>query len=1405
MEGARVYVKDSKDEWQKATCLAALGGGKYTVQLEAWEGPAGDGAGDAPGATLEVDASQMEGGTLPFQNAGMPTTGFPDMTTLDHLHEAALVHNLRVRFFGSTCPYTYTADIVIAVNPYRWFPELYTDEMRKEYLVFDRSKLMPHVYATSSQAFCGLQETNMDQTILVSGESGAGKTETVKILMAHLALIASSDDPSHIKRIVESNPLLESFGNAQTVRNDNSSRFGKFVELELNASCRLAGSRCRTYLLEKSRVVGQDAGERNYHIFYQMLAVDEGTRSKFFLGGDSYHRDTMRYTRTGGSKTDTIEGKHDSEKFHETVAALALVGVEGAALESLLRALAGVLLLGQLEFGSAKGEADGDEAAVLKEEAKPAAAQVAATLQVDVAALDAAVTKRTIKTRNESFIKPLTTAEANATVDALAKELYARVFDWLVSKICAATSAPGDAKHFVGLLDIFGFESFAINRFEQLCINYANEKLQQKFTLDVFKAVQQEYTAEGIPWEKIEFKDNAPVLALIESKLGVIAMLNEEGVRPKGSDQNFVSKLLSVHKDDPAFSTPRVGKQKDVQFTIAHYAGSVTYTTVGWLERNKDTVSDDVMTLLRSSSDSLLPSIFAEAPKSADEGEKKGAKAGSETVATKFRVSLTQLMETISKTTSQYVRCIKPNKQKSPLEVDNPMVLEQLRCAGVIEAIQVSRAGFPARMPVKEFVPRFTILARSAAGALFARGNSSASAGATAPGTAEKAKAALAAIKSGADKGEICRKLMLALAPAGYEGKYEIGRTRMYFKGGLLESFEERRALLLQAAATELEAHVRGFLARRRYRKLRRMVLVVQARRRMCCQRRTYLKVRRCVVLLQSRRRGLLARRWVIRWRRERSATKLQAWQRRCSAMRRLTLARRAAMRLQAIARQRACRRQYLTNLAEFREQAKLENQVKALQAKLEAQEQAARNAAACRDQQPTAGTAGPSAAPPPAGSEQPSEEILGALQALAAENAKLRIDLERYRNENEELRRENYQLRSSQSTRSARLAYLTRSRVDDTPPPSAQKPADAGGGQTNGWNDTATPPDPGSPERPVVDETDPVLSNGKGGKSLFQSSPSHQAPAPEHRMYAPLSHFWQDVPFAGLPLLKSGSEVHIKFGANIMMVDSAGKRLVWQSWMQKSPGYLRSMAFVVERRLEQRSGSRGGRSILMSEEEKSFGPGDEGCLGLAFALRSAYTNKYVVLGGLMDWYRMQVTAEKPEDAAVFTFVPMPDSNSNFAISDEPTSVAENCFALRLLSEKKMLHLRPDGCVGVVAVSDADGDIHVETMAAAIEYLRPCMSYDIIVHEKQIGIAVTKDLPLRVAGFTSNTQPGAAPEPGPAELSGRVRVGDIITAVNGQDIEDVPRTEVLKLIAQARPVTLGFKVMVPGSESEGPL
>jgi len=978
-------------------------------------------------------------------------------------------------------------------------------------------------------------------------------------------------------------------------------------------------------------------------------------------------------------------------------------------------------------------------------------AEAVAALEVDLRAFEQALTTRSIKTRGEVISKPLTPSGALSTRDALAKELYARLFDWLVMRICSATAAPREgSQHFVGLLDIFGFESFVINRFEQLCINYANEKLQQKFTLDVFKAVQQEYADEGIPWDRIEFKDNAPLLALIESKLGIIALLNEEGVRPKGSDESFVSKLGTVHKTDPAFSTPKLGKQKELQFSIRHYAGLVTYTATGWLERNKDTISDDVKNMLRGSSNQLIAEVFAEPSEENASGTDGKAKGSANTLATKFKASLAQLMETIGQTSTQYVRCIKPNKKKTPSEMDNTMVIEQLRCAGVIEAIRISRAGFPARMPLEEFVKRFNALARSAAGIGLGRGSILARGGAS----LDSALAiAVGNVKTDTVKSVACRAFLAVLVPLG-EQLYEVGHTRVYFKMGVLESLEERRTLVQQAAATEVARHMRGRQARQRFVATRIATLRLQATARMLSKCVAYLALRAAVVFCQAMRRGILARRRVTALRRTRCATRIQACQRRRIAMGDLARTRKAVVRLQASARRRSCRSRYLIDLAESKEQAKLENQVLALQAKLVAQENLARAASVV----------------------EPPAELLDALQALKAENVKLRADNERQRAEITDLRRENQQLRASQVTRSDQLSSLLRAKTKKAAATSAGQSSENAYTPARGqpWNlGTSPETSPSSTRRLTFEsyspppESDAAFGNGRA-----------------FRFYEPLfPDFWEDVPCEVLPHMKTGSEVHIKFGPNILLVEESKGFLLWRHWMPEARSYQRSMAFYFER-----------RTVGGVEPSHQVVSGDDCSLGGTFALRSALTLKYVVVGSMLERYAMKVTSTRPEDATVFTFMPLPELCGQDAEA-ESGSGAGYMLAIKVAGENKALRLRGDGTVHMAAISDVESDSCHERMAASIEHLLPRDSYTLAIAQQPIGLVLNKDPPLRIMGFRAVSRDPSMPlGPGPAECTGRAHTGDVLTSVNGQDVGGIPCGDVIAMITCKVPVSIGFSV-----------
>jgi len=909
MEGTKVFIPwKGEIAWVPAT-VTDVQDDKFTVQPEQIEGQNEDAEGPPAGEALEVtlkDEGLEEFDALPLQNMDQPDDGCPDMCHLNYLHEPAILYNLRRRF-NAVKPYTYTGEICIAVNPYQWI-DIYTEELQNAYMERHRDELDPHAFGVSATAYNQLRANAKDQSILVSGESGAGKTETVKILMNHLAAVGGNNDDGVIKRVINSNPLLESFGNAKTVRNDNSSRFGKFTQLQFDTGApvtELMGSRCEHYLLEKTRVIALSPGERSYHIFYQLIRsadtckIEWGTE----LAGKSV--EDFYYTAQGDLGTDVIEGTSDHDKFNITTDTLKLIGVDDADIMSLYKALSAILFLGLSKFTPS---ADGESSSVADPELIE---QVSRLLEVAPDQLTLGLTTRTMRTRGEAIAVQLDPGKAVDARDALAKALYAKLFDWLVGAINASTSRKRDVakEGIISLLDIFGFECFATNRFEQLCINFANEKLQQKFTQDVFKTVQIEYEEEGINWDHIEFPDNADMLELVEGKKGLIAVLNEECIRPGGDDEGFTSKLSKAHGDNKRFVKARMSK---VEFTLKHYAGPVTYTTVGFVDKNKDALSDDLVDLVKASDSVLLQGLFM--PKDVPETPKKASGPGkrrtnTETVTSKFKAQLGQLMTSIGATEVQYVRCIKPNRIKSCTAMNNLMVVEQLRCAGVIEAIRISRAGYPNRMLHGEFVGVYSMLAPSF--------------DASAPSEQEK-----------------CVSLLAVLLP-GRETEYQMGHTKVYFKTGLLELLEEQRGVALSSQAIRIQKLVRGYQQLRRFRIAKRCVLKLQALIRSTNAQRVFNKALADIIKAQNHMRKVAAKRRCEALRRNRACARIQAQQRRRVTQRIFQRKLSSAVRIQTRARTRMARMAYVVALAEFKENSKLENQLKMLQEQMAQQARA--------------------------------------------------------------------------------------------------------------------------------------------------------------------------------------------------------------------------------------------------------------------------------------------------------------------------------------------------------------------------------------------------------------------------------------------------------------------------------
>lgn len=925
---------------------------------------------------------------LPLQNVNENglLAEVEDMVDLPFLHEPAILYNLKARHQQGK-PYTRTGDIVIAVNPYQWMMDLYTNANKAHYanqLVWNdvdsnadaavdaRTTVAPHVYETSSLAYRGLAVDGQDQSILVSGESGAGKTETVKILMSHIASVQrididDADDVSTtispiVQRVLDSNPLLEAFGNAKTSRNDNSSRFGKYLQLQFDAedathaayegkaipSCVLAGSKCEVFLLEKSRIVGHDDEEdleRNYHIFYQLLAAPEDVKAQIWSGLEGTDNESFSYV--GYTSTDTIEGKSDGDRFQLTKQALALIGVTDELFLTLMRSMCIVLQLGNLLLD--EDEEDEERSCITTLDELTA---LSGLFGVGEDEITHALTERTVRARSEVFTVPLKADQAMDARDALAKEIYAKTFLWLVRTINDATCAEWNYHEssqkkktdfgVIGMLDIFGFESFKVNRFEQLCINHANEKLQQKFTQDIFRSVQAEYEFEGIALGEVQYEDNAHVLDLMEGRMGMICILNEECLRPKGSDTAFRQKVAAVCNDGDASAFIVEKSYTKVQFGIAHYAGKVVYDATNFVQKNMDALPSDLLECAKKSSNAIVAneleneSMVNEHGKTAKKKAPPKKKAPSRggraatatrlvhsTVWTKFKTQLNTLMALLGETRTRYIRCIKPNTRKEPRSMMHQSTVEQLRCAGVVAAVTISRSAFPNRLEHDVVLDRFKSLRKYQERVEEGDGD-----------------------PLDAKKKDVEHLLSVALQAqevkkgGATQRSFVIGRTRAYFRAGALEHLEAERLKGLGTRATEIQRMIRGYVAKAVYQRKRRAAIRAVARMRCFVQRRKYRRALFATVVLQcwTRCRQASVKLFVLRH--EHSAAEIQKIWRSHVALVSFKKSLRAAVAIQAIARGAIQRPRFRDNLIERREEAKLENQLKTLQRKLEEAEQ---------------------------------------------------------------------------------------------------------------------------------------------------------------------------------------------------------------------------------------------------------------------------------------------------------------------------------------------------------------------------------------------------------------------------------------------------------------------------------
>jgi len=719
--------------------------------------------------------------------------GVEDCAELSHLSEATVLHNLRKRYERDVI-YTYSGLFCVVINPYKLLP-IYTDNMVNIYRGKRRNEVSPHVFAVSDTAYRAMLNDRQNQSLLITGESGAGKTENTKKVIQYIANIAgrnqqNSQGPVLENQLVELNPMLEAFGNAKTNKNNNSSRFGKFIRLQFNNSGLVSGASLQVYLLEKSRVCHQGKGERSFHIFYQLLAgANNEEKTAFLLQAP----EKFNYLNHSGAIT--VNGLNDVKEFEHTKVAMEVCGITKDEQATIFRIIAAILHLGNIAFAKGMGEGS----AINEKQAVESAAKL---LNVNPQQLEEALCKPRIKAANELVKTHLTVEKASYSRDALTKTIYQRLFLWVVKRANKILNQER-ANSFIGILDIAGFEIFEKNSFEQICINYTNEKLQQFFNHHMFKLEQEEYLKEKIDWTFIDFgMDSQAAIDLIDKRPhGILVLLDEECVVPKANDDTFLAKLNEHHERNPLFEKPRFSKNN---FCFRHYAGVVEYEVDGWIEKNKDPLQDDLELAMKSSKDQFVVDLFGDefvpkldrapspsvggkspTPSATSEARKKGAQFVF--VAAQHKEQLSALMTTLSSTAPHFIRCIIPNHRQRPNDIDAHIVLDQLRCNGVLEGIRISRKGFPNRVIYAEFLKRYYLI------------------GTNIPRTAPDAKAQVQALM---EQLKVDKE------------QYRLGLTKIFFRAGQLASIEEKREQKIGQIVLTIQAASRAFIARNQYRKL---------------------------------------------------------------------------------------------------------------------------------------------------------------------------------------------------------------------------------------------------------------------------------------------------------------------------------------------------------------------------------------------------------------------------------------------------------------------------------------------------------------------------------------------------------------------------------------------------------
>ncbi|XP_075438928.1 myosin-1B-like, partial [Ascaphus truei] len=767
-----VFVVEAKEAYVKGV-LQGKEAGKATVKTEG-------------GQTLTVKDDQ----TFPMNPPKYDK--IEDMAMMTHLNEPAVLYNLKERY-AAWMIYTYSGLFCVTVNPYKWLP-VYNPEVVNAYRGKKRQEAPPHIFSISDNAYQAMLTDRENQSILITGESGAGKTVNTKRVIQYFATIAAVGDKKKDEsknkgtledQIIQANPLLEAFGNAKTVRNDNSSRFGKFIRIHFGTTGKLSSADIETYLLEKSRVTFQLKAERSYHIFYQITSNKKPELIEMLL------ITTNPYDFPFVSQGEiTVASIDDTEELMATDSAIDILGFTAEEKLSIYKLTGAVMHYGNLKFKQKQRE----------EQAEPdgteVADKIAYLMNLNSSDLLKALCYPRVKVGNEYVTKGQTVQQVHNSVGALGKSIYEKMFLWMVIRINEQLYTTQPRQYFIGVLDIAGFEIFDYNSLEQLCINFTNEKLQQFFNHHMFVLEQEEYKKEGIEWEFIDFgMDLAACIELIEKPMGIFSILEEECMFPKASDVSFKNKLYDQHLGKSNnFQKPKVVKGKpEAHFSLVHYAGTVDYNITGWLEKNKDPLNETVIGLYQKSSMKTLAFLFSSYSATEAEGgaKKGGKKKGSsfQTVSALFRENLNKLMSNLRSTHPHFVRCLIPNETKTPGSMEHALVLHQLRCNGVLEGIRICRKGFPSRIPYSDFKQRYKILNASA-------------------------------IPEGQfiDSKKASEKLLGSIDID--HTQYRFGHTKVFFKAGLLGTLEEMRDDRLAHVITRTQARCRGYLMRVEFKKM---------------------------------------------------------------------------------------------------------------------------------------------------------------------------------------------------------------------------------------------------------------------------------------------------------------------------------------------------------------------------------------------------------------------------------------------------------------------------------------------------------------------------------------------------------------------------------------------------------